>query len=249
MNIKHFTNEAYKQLKQDLIINREKYYSDDEWLKDYFDSVGIVDYVHESSVTVPNISLVYSGDSDAEKNADDLQNIKYVYGNYKDKLTPADASDPLLWSALCHIDFREYVLKRWKKDDGTVRIDERFFARGARGSLLYYNALSRLWWSGYLTYEEEKERTNPWILTKTLMSAQQIQKDLFDQPYSMNRTVVKGLLRALDRIQEKCGNSATVIFRKCCDSFMNHYGAVTILDYLSADEIEKIAYSFMEQLL
>lgn len=115
--------------------------------------------------------------------------------------------------------------------------------------MCYYNAISRLWWSGYLTYDEEKEKTNPWELTKVLFSAQQIQKDLFDQPFSMNRTVVKGLLRALKRIQEETGNAATPTFRKCCDSYINHYGSVTILDALSSDEIEEIAYSYMKNCL
>ena len=79
-----------------------------------------------------------------------------LYSDYKDKITPLQASDPFLWSALCHISFKEYVLKRWKKDDGTVRLNQRFFATESRDSLLYYNAISRLWWSGYLTYDETR---------------------------------------------------------------------------------------------
>ena len=178
-----------------------------------------------------------------------LLNIKILYSEYKDKLSPLQASDPMLWSALCHITFKPYVLNRWRKDDGTVRLDQRFFATEGRASLLYYNAISRLWWSGYLTYDEDKASSNPWYLTETLFSAQQIQKDLFDQPFSMNRTIVKGLLMALKRIQEENGNSCTTIFRKCCDSYLNHYGAVTILDVLSSQEVETIAYSYMKSIL
>lgn len=100
---------------------------------------------------------------------------------------------------------------------------------------------------GYLTYEEEKSSTNPWKVTEVLFSAQQIQKDLFDQPYSMNKTVVRGLLRALETIQSERGNKATTVFRKCCDSFLNHYGAVTILDFLTADDIYELAYNYMHE--
>ena len=182
------------------------------------------------------------------KNSDDLINIKSFYTEYKDKITPLQASDPLLWSALCHITFKEYILKRWKKADDTVSIDKRFFATEGRGSLLYYNAISRLWWSGYLTYDEERKNSNPWYLTETLFSAQQIQKDLFDQPFSMNKTIVKGLLSALKRIQDEQGNACTTIFRKCCDSYLNHYGAVSILDTLTSAEIEDIAYAYMKSI-
>ena len=249
MNLIYFTKEAYKLLKKDLNSNKDNYYSEDPWLSEYFVSVGLDEFYKTSSITVPNITLVYSGDDTESKNRDDLLNIKILYSEYKDKLSPLQASDPMLWSALCHITFKPYVLNRWRKDDGTVRLDQRFFATEGRASLLYYNAISRLWWSGYLTYDEDKASSNPWYLTETLFSAQQIQKDLFDQPFSMNRTIVKGLLMALKRIQEENGNSCTTIFRKCCDSYLNHYGAVSILDTLDSGEIEKIAYDYMKTLV
>lgn len=250
MNLIYFTQDAYKTLKKDIEQNKDKYYSSDtSWLNDYFEQNNISEYMKTSSVKVGNISFQYTGDDVESKNSDDIQNIITFYSEFKDKITPTQASDPCLWTALCHFSYNDYIIKRWKKDDGTVRLDQRFFATEGRASLLYYNAISRLWWSGYLTYDEEKERTNPWELTRILFSAQQIQKDLFDQPFSMNRTVVKGLLRALKRIQEETGNAATPTFRKCCDSYINHYGAVTILDALTSDEIEEIAYSYMKSCL
>lgn len=249
MNLIYFTKDAYKYLKKDLDANKENYYKDEPWLSDYFAKAGLDEFYKTSSIVVTTIQLDYSGDDTESKNRDDLLNIKQLYSEYKDKITPMQASDPLLWSALCHIRFKDYILKRWRKDDGTVSLAQRFFATEGRASLLYYNAISRLWWSGYLTYDEEKASTNPWHLTETLFSAQQIQKDLFDQSFSMNQTVVKGLLSALKRVQEENGNNCTVIFRKCCDSYINHYGAVSILDTLSAEEIETIAYDYMRKLV
>lgn len=245
MNLIYFTRDAYKLLKKDLNTNKDNYYDDAPWLSDYFLQAGLDEFYRTSSIVVPSIQLLSTGDTTDAKNADDLSNIKTLYSDYKDKITPLQASDPLLWSALCHITFKSYVLTRWKKDDGTVRLDQRFFATEGRASLCYYNAISRLWWSGYLTYDDSKETANPWYLTETLFSAQQIQKDLFDQPFSMNRTVVKGLLTALKKVQEEKGNSCTPIFRKCCDSYLNHYGAVSILDTLDSDDIADIAYKFM----
>ncbi|HIT27384.1 MAG TPA: hypothetical protein IAA90_07030 [Candidatus Ornithoclostridium excrementipullorum] len=249
MNLIYFTKDAYKLLKKDLDANKDNYYRDDPWLSEYFAKVGLDEFYKTSSIVVSNLQLNCSGDDVESKNNDDLLNIKLLYSDYKDKITPLQASDPLLWSALCHIPFKEYVLKRWKKDDGTVRLDQRFFATEGRASLLYYNAISRLWWSGYLTYDETRASSNPWHLTETLFSAQQIQKDLFDQSFSMNRTVVKGLLSALKTMQEENGNKCTTIFRACCDSYINHYGAVSILDTLSADDIETIAYNYMKKLV
>lgn len=249
MNLVYFTKDAYNCLKKDLNNNKDNYYSEEPWLSDYFKSIGIDEFYKESTISVPTIELVHTGDDTETKNKDDLTNIKMLYSQYKEKINPLQASDPLLWSALCHIKFKKYILERWEKDDGTVRLDQRFFATEGRSSLLYYNAISRLWWSGYITYDEEQESSDPWYLTKVLFSAQQIQKDLFDQSFSMNKTIVKGVLKALKRIQEETGNNATPTFRKLCDSYLNHYGVVSLLDFLSSEEIEEISYTYMKSIL
>ena len=249
MNLVYFTKDAYKSLKKDLDANKEKYFSDDPWLDQYFSETGITEYFKKSTIVVPNVSLAYTGDDDVSKKNDDLTNTRILYGAFRGKLTPLQASDPLLWSGLCHLvpEFRKYILQRWAKDDGGVSIKDRFFATEGRAKLCYYNAISRLWWSGYLTFDEDAEKTNPWHLTETLFSAQQIQKDLFDQPMSMNRTIVKGVLSALKKVQSETGNACTPLFRECVWSYLNRYGAVTILDALTSSEIEDIAYSFMEE--
>lgn len=248
MNLIYFTKDAYKLLKKDLNANKDNYYNDEPWLTQYFVQAGIEEFYKTSTIAVANLELINRGDDNETKNSDDLLNIKCLYTEYKDKITPLQASDPLLWSALSHITFKQYILNRWKKDNGTVRIAHRFFATEGRGSLTYYNAISRLWWSGYLTYDDSGETANPWHLTEVLFSAQQIQKDLFDQPFSMNKTIVKGLLLALKEIQQERGNSCTTIFRKCCNSYINHYGVVAILDALTSDEVYEIAYKHMKSI-
>lgn len=121
MNLIYFTKDAYKLLKKDLDVNKDKYYRDDPWLSEYFAKVGLDEFYKTSSIVVSNLQLSCSGDDVESKNNDDLLNIKLLYSDYKDKITPLQASDPLLWSALCHIPFKEYVLQRWKKM--TERLD------------------------------------------------------------------------------------------------------------------------------
>ena len=226
-------------------LNESNYYQNKDWLSEYFSEQGISEYYKESSLIVKDVELVYTGDDVNSKNKDDLENVIKINEAFRDRITPVNAADPLMWSALCHMDFRSYILKRWKKGDKDVRLDQRFFATEGRSSLLYYNAISRLWWSGYLTYDDDLQ--DPWEITRTLFSAQQIQKDLFDQSFSMNRSVVKGLLMALSRIQKETRNASTTIFRKCCDTYFNHFGAVTVVDALSINEIEQLAYDYMKE--
>lgn len=246
MNLVYFTKDAYKALKTSLASNEEKYYASDPWMDEFFASENLQEYLKTSSVVVPDVNLIYKGEDDSTKNNDDLTNICLLYGAYKDKITPMQASDPMLWSALSHVTFKDYVLKRWQKGDGEVNLSQRFFATEGRSSLCYYNAISRLWWAGYLSYDEDRKDTDPWHLTKTLLSAQQVLKDFSDQGFSMNKSVAKGLLVALKRIQEETGNNATSVFRSCCDSYLNHYGAVTVLDVLESSEIEEICYEYMK---
>lgn len=244
MNLIYFTKDAYTCLLREVDGNESKYYSDNIWLDDYFKNKGLFDYCQESTLDMPKVELICTDEDDQIQY--DIANTKIFYEAYKN-LTPLQASDPLLWTALCHIPYREYVLKRWKKKDETVTIDKRFFASKAKASLLYYNALSRLWWSGYLTYDEEMKSSNPWHLTEVLFSQQQIQKDIIDQPFSMNKAIMKGLLRALQRYSNENGRLKVDPVRKCCDAYLNHYGAVSILDTLSIEEIESLVYEYMKK--
>lgn len=248
MRLKRLTPEAYDALRKDISENENNYLPDTgDWLQQYFSDKGIENFCEDTTITVAGVQLTVSGSDDNTKCIDDLNNTRQIYSAYKDALTPLQATDHLMWTALSHMEYSDYIIKRWGHDDGNVNVGKRFFATGARNSLCYYNAISRFWWSGYLTYEEEKSSTNPWKVTEVLFSAQQIQKDLFDQPYSMNKTVVKGLLKALGKIQSERGNKATMVFRKCCDSFLNHYGAVTVLDFLTAEDIYELAYNYMHE--
>lgn len=250
MNLIYFTEEAYKLLKNDIDNNSDKYSSPERWVTKYFDENGVNEPIVNSEIIVPNISLqntpIKKGTSREDifktLNKDDYMNTITLYGQYKDRISPHIATKYLLWSALCHETFYPYVIKRWSILGNPA--EHCFGSKRGRNQLTYANAISRLWWTGYLTYEEDK-KSSPWELTQVIFSAQQVQKDLFDQPFSKNRTVVKGLLKALRRIQDKRGDAATNQFRECCNSYLNHYGVITIIDFLTAEEIEEIAYKYM----
>lgn len=247
MKLPCFTEDAYNELLNYRDDNESKYYSEEPWIEEFFRSVNLGNQCQYSSIVVPNVKLESGAETNEEKCFEDLLNVKQLYGAYKDRLAPAQAANPRLWTALCHTTFSEYVRQRWSDRNGKVNIKEHFFATNGRASLCYYNAISRLWWAGYLSYDESRESTNPWHLTETLLSAQQILKDFADQGFSASKPVQMGLLSALKRIQEETGDKATRAFRLCCDSYLNHYAAVTVIDALEPEEIEDIAYSYMKK--
>lgn len=240
MSMKIFTDEACAALRKNLQQNKLKYGLEEKWVDSFFASVGILEpyeeYYELNFPSFPELSV----------DNDDYTNTKLFYGRLKDSLTPALASMPNLWTTLCHLNYQDYIVDKWKNNRG-LDVESHFFASRAKSSLAYYNAVSRYWWAGYLTYDESF--ANPWELTKVLFSAQQIEKDMTDQPFCMNRDVTKGLMLALRRIQEKKGDSCTNIFRKCCNSYINRYGVVSVLDTLRFSDIEEIAYNYMAKLL
>lgn len=255
MRLKYFTDEAFSELKSNYCLLKPQYINENpkDWVEEYLRSKGINDFCKLSGITGKDVELV-SHDyeliksvdgkkaSDAQINEDDLVNTRIFYEEYKNKLTPLQANDQYLWAALCHMDFSEYIVKRWL-DKGEVDITRYFASSTNNKSLCKENAIARLWWSGYLTYDEHS--ADPYRLTKILFSAQQVMSDLFDQPVHMNKTIVQGMLEALEIIQEERGNNATTTFRRCCWSCFNHYGVVAVLESLSVEEIKNLAYNYM----
>ena len=89
----------------------------------------------------------------------DGTNALAVYGSTPlRELRPRDAADPRVWTYLCHMECPQYVTVRWLKerprDDriAVSRVRNHFFAKGNRG-IIRDNALSRLWWLGYIAQE------------------------------------------------------------------------------------------------
>src|SRR5574344_58188 len=96
------------------------------------------------------------------------------------KLAPLQATNKFMWAYLAHTKFKGYTVSRWinNPDNDKIQgtISERFFVAGQNG-LIRMNAISRLWWAGYLTYDENNP-ADPYHLTKILLTGQQIWADI-----------------------------------------------------------------------
>jgi len=88
-----------------------------------------------------------------KKNLYDAENSKLVFETLKN-LTPLQAREERFWAFLCHFDCLGYVRERWpipdKSSEKQIKhIQTHFFAASSRG-LERDNAISRLWWMGYI---------------------------------------------------------------------------------------------------
>ena len=193
MKLKYLTEDAYDQLYKGVNKNIDLYKNDEPILATIFPNGNCA---KESSVVVDNFSLC-ENTFDIQ---DDLINVKVLYTSMK-KLTPEQASNVYLWTWLSHDVFYSYIKKRWKPStDGAIK--DRYFCdsyKGSRSGLLR-NGISRLWWYGYLTYQEG--RSNPFALTELLLSNSDLCVNLVERNFSMNKNVIVGILGAIKEIND-----------------------------------------------
>ena len=246
MLLGYFTEEAYDKLLHYIPKNAENYSSQDEWLPVYF---GNSDYYKISSVDVNKFVPAYTPGKkdDYQKSQEDLVNTRLIYDAFKN-LTPLQASNKYLWSYLCHAipEYRDYIRDRWLQEERENTIKSRFFVT-TPGSLLNDNALSRLWWYGYLTYD--RNNRNHYWMTEILFTNQTICTDVMDTFNRMNFDRMKGVLMAIRDFKFEIGDNEgiTEYFREC-KKYLNHYAAVTTLEFLDSDEIRDLAFQYMMKL-
>lgn len=259
MRLKYLTEKAYETLLDNVEIDRDKYSSSEEWVTSYFkDRI----FFKESRIEVPAVTLYTEGD----KTASDIVNVRAVYDAFEN-LTPQQASNEYLWTYLSLTEYWKYSLWRWGKESEQeteqnfedevdsqdpqatpekpgANIKQRYLCGRSRKSLLR-NAISRLWWFGYLTYKEGPA-SQKYELTEIMLSNADLCQSIMERNFSMNRNICYGILSAIKKINSDAA-SANVTkseWRSLC-KYINRYGAVTLLDVLSADEIEELSYRYI----
>ena len=242
-----FTEEAYDKLLHDIPNNAEFYSGKVEWLASFFGST--TDYFKTSAVEVNFFDPFYTlgKKDDKQKSQEDLTNTRLIYEAFKN-LTPLQASNKYMWTYLCHAipEYRAYIQDRWMLEERENTLKNRYFVT-TPGSLLNDNALSRLWWYGHLTYDAKND--NHYALTKILFTNQTICTDVMDTFNRMNPDRMRGVLLAIQDFKNEISDNEgiTEYFREC-KKYLNHYAAVTTMEFLDSEDIRKLAFDYMMNL-
>lgn len=252
MKLPYFSENEYQELFDEVSINASQYLQSNNgsWVNQKF--IGR-NYYKESRIDAVLPSLTIGSSSEIE-----LMNIMAIYNSLKDKLNPKQAANPYLWSYLSHCKYWDYTINRWfdDKEPSEAKIKQRFFCGSNGGSRigLLRNSISRLWWFGYLTYLPGSPR--PYELTELMCSHSDLVQAILERKFSMNRNVTIGILSAIKEINEdpklanvgiiknSAGESQNYEWRELC-KYINRYGAVTLLDTLSSDEIKEISKKYI----
>ena len=250
-NLKYFDETVYGNLFADIKNNIDFYASSDVELKDLLPNIP---YYGESTISANLPSeLDFKNDMNTdEKNKSDIVNTRFIYEALK-TLSPLVATNGYLWSYLCHTKYKKYVIARWIKNpededkhEGTVKtIQKRFFCSSNKKDIMRMNAISRLWWAGYLTYD--KNHSDPYHLTKTLFTGQQICADILDTPFCGNKTIITGILLAIEQYKDEVAENINSELVRKCIKYFRRYAAVTNVDFLSETEIQNIIFKYLSE--
>ncbi len=155
-----------------------------------------------SRLEVPEPPDLVNGDGEVKN---DAEASKLIF-QWLSTLTPVQASDERLWLLLTHRYFETYVHKRWaqKRFETATQPErvvlDRWFFRGRGLRTCVHNAVSRLWWFGYLTCD--RNRPNPFELTDVLLLLQDIQTAFLERTLGPCRPVLKIVLEILKTHQK-----------------------------------------------
>jgi len=235
MKLQYLKEICYDELLDNMENNRKKYESQESWMNEYFHGK---EYFSESSVEVNDPGeLLVDG---ADENILDLHNCRLIYGNMS-TLTENQATNKFLWTHLCHGKYWKYMRSRWpiEKDRS---IKTRYFCGDNRRSLLR-NAVARLWWYGYLTYDSN--RTDPYELTAVLLSDTDFCVSVSERNYSAAKNVTHGVLSAVKKYKSQFDEYPSRQTRRDLGIFINRRGGASFLDIYDVVEIESVSWDFL----
>lgn len=228
-------------IKSNLGVWASKFKSDScTWLEEELDSPLFIDTKYTD---IPDFSL---NDNEERPFDTEAENVEIIYENLK-FISDSQASDERLWAGLCLGAFWKYVQYRWdivnKPTESNIK-QHFFFGYGARRSLTR-NAISRLWWIGKLTYDEN--RSDPYELTKFVCENSDYIMHILERNTSNNPMIIRAFLSAL--IDAK--NQGTIINTNVVgelSKYLNLLGGVYILDCLTYEQIYKKIFSKAQEL-
>lgn len=246
MKLYFLKQDCLDTLKKNISYNINHYSEkDNKWIFDYLeDDKPFLEFKHE----VNDFNLKAEGFDSAS--AMDLENSKILYDNLK-MISDSAAVDERLWAGLTHSIFYNFVQERWKKDTENMKqenyIKSRYFySEKSKG--IFRNTLSKLWWIGRLTYDESRE--NPYELTDVLGNGDMATRvsDIFTSNFSRNLKVGHAFLSAVKEFEDNGVKVNGNTYRKTVQ-YMNAFGGITLIDYLTEKEITDVVYKKIEKTL
>ncbi|WP_221568996.1 DUF6339 family protein [Alkalihalobacillus sp. TS-13] len=240
---KLLNSDFLSELKARIPQNLDYYYEDNIWLNSYFKSLEPL----EKEFLIRPVDLQVQ---ESKNDKLDFENIKLLYGALKD-MSLSIAADERVWAYMTHITYWDYMKKRWPIENVTDKHSKENFIK----THYFYgekprnrNGLARLWWIGYVTYDENLE--DKFELTEFMVKNQD--QDLTRMimetaTIARNRTAVTVILKVIRNLQNSDPSFSVRSFIRDVAKYINFTGSVTLWDSLDYKEVEESVNSMSEQ--
>lgn len=235
MKLMYLTKEAIDDIK----MNFEKYkshFQDDTnaWFMDIFRKNG---WIRESKIECEDFAMDYGDDY----NSSDRKNIEIIYETLKE-LSPSIAVDERLWAGILFGQLWDYVKYRRREELRLGRerdvLNSFFFMNGTKRSC-FVNCLSRLWWTGFLLYDEQcsDHYKAADLICETAYASNILL--ISSNNFAANKNILLGVL---DCIAERKKNGEKIIRRHYVEAnkYLNCLGGILLLDALTRDETREL---------
>ncbi len=243
MKLQFISEETLADLRNNFEDYKQYYYNrDDDWFNQYFSEPG---RVLESKIdfVLPQLNM------DKDYAISDRENVKILYESL-DHLTESQATQERLWAGLAHLQLRDFAFYRMREDI-ELKNDKRintslFYPYGIKRSL-FVHILARLWWVGYMTYDQ-KNNENPYWLTDFLTERAFSSRSLlhFSNDFTANKTISQGVLKTLYNLQQNGLEIKREHFVEA-NKHLNVVGGAMILDLLTVDDVEDMITAHLEK--
>lgn len=249
MKIRYMKQEALDILKSQLPSCYKYYYKnyDNSWIKDICGFEPFEEYRD-----IPSFELSPLSKSKGEI---DFNNCKIIFSKLN-FITESQACDERLWAGLCHDVFYTYMRRRWdmdkqaeldqKKSLGEIRT--RFFFNGGVRSGSYRNTLSKCWWVGKCTYDNETKFKKLDIIGSNSISSK-ISDIFHNYNFVSNKTILNGIIYGIEYFNNNEIKYSTVDHLRPTLQYINAVGGGTLLDYWGQNEIKELFIEYMTKLI
>ena len=216
----------------DIVINKIKENTSNEWLKDFFQDASPF---QKSKLNVEISDLLLNSEVE-EGDKYDLENAIRLHKCLQ--ITDSQASDERLWISLCFGHFYNYMKRRW--DCTIYNLNTHyFFPHGSKRSL-YYNGVSKLYWFAKMTYDDRL--SDPYELTKFCASNMTIISHMIYRGYANNKTIRLGIIKGFKKYIDNGG----IFEGKMVDEtlkYVSFVGGAYILDLFTEEEVSLKVYN------
>jgi hypothetical protein len=241
LKLKFISDECLMDLRSNFDAYKSHYYNQNhQWFEGYFREDG---RVIESNIPFEQPEM----NKDEDFAISDMENVKVIYESLK-HLTVSQATQERLWAGLSHLQLRDFSFYRLQKDfenQNDKRINTSLFFKNGNKRSLFVHILARLWWVGYMTYDESDEQA-PYRLTEFFC-----EKDFsarcvvfFSSNFTSNGNITRGILKSLIKLKE---NGVTIKRDHFVQAtkYLNVVGGAMILDMLTTEEVEEMIDKYL----